>query len=71
MDELAVKILGGVLRAGIAAGGGYLVQKGLLDGSMVTTALGASAAMAATIWSAVQKLIAHATLKAAVAAPAK
>lgn len=46
---------GGVVRAVIAALGGYLVGKGLTDAATVTAVAGAAATIAAAIWSVVSK----------------
>lgn len=70
MDELAIKILGGLIRAGTAALGGYLVQKGLDDGGLLQTIGGSATILATGAWSWVQKIRAQKKLKAAVAAPA-
>ena len=59
MDALAVSILGGLLRAGIAAAGGYLVQKGLADGGVVTQAAGYAGVAAAAGWSWFNKIVLH------------
>ena len=70
MDELAIKILGGVIRAGTAALGGYLVQKGLDDGGVLQTVGGSATIIATVAWSWVQKLRTQDKLKKAIAAPA-
>ena len=45
----------GIVRAVIAAVGGYLVGKGLTDAATVTAVAGAAATLAAAVWSVYAK----------------
>jgi hypothetical protein len=44
--------VGGIVRAILAAIGGYFVGKGLVDSATMTTIVGAAATIAAAVWSA-------------------
>lgn len=43
--------IAGVVRAIIAAAGGYFVGKGMIDGETVATIAGSAATIAAAVWS--------------------
>ena len=43
--------IAGVVRAVVAAVGGYFVGKGMIDGETVATIAGAGATIAAAVWS--------------------
>lgn len=43
--------IGGIVRAIVAAIGGYFVGKGVIDGSTVATIAGAVATLATAVWS--------------------
>lgn len=45
----------GVVRAIVAAAGGYFVGKGLIDQSTATAIAGAAATIATAVWSVVSK----------------
>jgi hypothetical protein len=45
--------IGGIVRAIVAAVGGYFVGKGVIDGGTVTTIAGAVATLVTAIWSVV------------------
>ncbi len=45
--------IGGIIRAIVAAVGGYFVGKGLIDASTATALAGAAATIGVAIWSAV------------------
>lgn len=47
--------IAGVVRAVIAAIGGYFVGKGVIDGETVATIAGAAATIAAAVWSVLSK----------------
>jgi threonine/homoserine efflux transporter RhtA len=47
--------LAGIVRAVIAALGGYFVGQGMVDAETVTTVGGAAATLAATLWSVYAK----------------
>lgn len=47
--------LAGIIRALVAAVGGYFVGKGLLDGATMETIAGAVATLATAVWSVYSK----------------
>jgi hypothetical protein len=47
--------IGGIVRALVAAVGGYLVGKGLADAETVAAVAGAAATIAAAVWSVLSK----------------
>lgn len=59
-----------LLRSVLIAGGGWLVQKGLIDHATLTDAVGAILVVAPAAWGIFQKIEANQKLKAAIAAPA-
>lgn len=59
MDPLAISIITALIRTGVAAAGGYMVQKGLGDGSIAQQVAGYAGVAAAAIWSWLNKVIFH------------
>lgn len=47
--------IGGIVRAVVAAIGGYFVGKGITDAATVTTISGAVATLAVAVWSVISK----------------
>lgn len=47
--------IGGVVRALVSAGGGYLVARGLIDSETAATVGGAAATLIVAVWSVLAK----------------
>lgn len=69
MDELAVKVIGSLMRVALAGASGWLIKKGWDDGTLATQAAGYIGVAATSIWAWAKNLKNHQELKAAVKAP--
>lgn len=54
-EEMTGDQIAGIVRAILAAVGGYFVGQGVVDAETVTAVTGAAATLAAAIWSVVSK----------------
>ena len=67
MDALAMQVLAGLLRTGLAGLSGYLVKKGIDDGGLTQVAVGAVPGAVAAGWSWFNKVFMHRTVATAAA----
>ena len=61
-SSLAVQVMTGLARAGLAAFGGYLMKKGIDDGGLVQTVTGSLPVIVAGGWSWFNKVVMHKAL---------
>lgn len=59
--------IGSIVRWAVGAGAGWLINKGYVTSDQTPELVGGAMALAAVVWSLLQKFQAHKTLKAAVA----